>query len=193
MGQDASSRPYLDAAVDALATLRDRVASIDAIATRLEATLTAGRKIMTCGNGGSAAEAMHLAEELVGRYRRDRRPLAAICLNADSAALTCIANDWEYAEVFARQVEGLGKPGDALVVLSTSGRSQSIVRALERARARQVTTIGLLGPPGSPAETLCDLALTLDAGIPSSHAQENHIVVIHAVLQHLDSVFAKDD
>lgn len=190
MANEIKAREYIDAARSALDALDDRASVVDSIAARLAETLRAGGKIMTCGNGGSAAEAMHLAEEMIGRYRRDRRPLAAVCLNADPAALTCIANDWNYTEVFSRQLVGIGRPGDALVVLSTSGASANIVAALEAAREVGVATIGLLGPPGSRAEPLCDSALTFRAALPSSHVQELHIIVIHAVLQHLDEVFA---
>lgn len=189
MDERISTRDYIESARASLAALQTRAELVDRIGERLTEVLAGGRKIMTCGNGGSAAEAMHLAEEMVGRYRRDRRPLAAICLNADPAAITCIANDWEYAEVFARQLEGIGQPGDALVVLSTSGKSPTILRALERARSLSVVAIGLLGATGSPAEALCDAALTVDGPMPSSHVQEIHIVVIHALLQRFDAVF----
>ncbi len=189
MDEHKGSKSYLEASGRALSGLSAHAAAIDRIIDRLAETLRGGGKIMTCGNGGSAAEAMHLSEELMGRYRRDRPPLAAVCLNADAAALTCIANDWQFAEVFARQVRGLGRPGDALVVLSTSGRSPNVVRALEAARSRGVATVGLLGPPGSDAESHCDIALTVAADLPSSHVQEIHIVAIHAILHALDDSF----
>jgi D-sedoheptulose 7-phosphate isomerase len=132
---------------------------------------------------------MHLAEEMIGRYRQTRPPLAAICLSADSTALTCIANDWDYSEVFARQVDALGRAGDALIVLSTSGKSPSILRALAQARMAGLVTIGLLGPAGSPATELCDLALCVDDQTPASHIQELHLAVIHAILERLDFEF----
>lgn len=192
MHDQPSSRAYVDAAKHALGLLAERTDVVDRIAGVLIDVLRSGGKVMTCGNGGSAAEAMHLAEEMVGRYRRNRRPLAALSLNADPTAMTCIANDWDYDETFARQLEGLGRPGDVLVVLSTSGRSPSILRALERARGHDVRTIGLLGPVGSPAEALCDASLTLNEPLPSSHVQEIHIVVIHTVLEQLDQAFAAE-
>ncbi len=189
MEDRTSSREYIESARASLAALSARYEQVDRICDRLTEVLESGRKIMTCGNGGSAAEAMHLSEEMVGRYRRDRRPLAAVCLNADPAAITCIANDWEYTEVFARQLQGLGQAGDAVVVLSTSGKSPSILRALERARSLEIVTIGFLGPAGSPAEALCDAAVTVEGSMPSSHVQEMHIVVIHALLERFDAVF----
>jgi len=181
-------RDYLRSCATALTALGERAEAVAAIIDKLVALSNAGGKIMTCGNGGSAAEAMHLSEELMGRYRRTRPPIAAICLNSDPTALTCIANDWEFAEVFARQVAGIGRLGDALVVLSTSGKSPSILRALERARSDGLTTIGLLGPAGSPAESLCDLALTLPATVAASHVQEMHLVFIHLLLERFDAL-----
>jgi D-sedoheptulose 7-phosphate isomerase len=149
-------------------------------------TLASGGKVLTCGNGGSAAEALHLAEEMIGRFSRDRAPFAATCLCADPAAMTCIANDYGFEELFARQVQGLGNKGDMLVTLSTSGKSPNIVKALERAREIGLTTVGLLGKAGSPAEASCDFALTTPAE-HSSHVQEIHIVAIHLFLEHLDT------
>ncbi len=183
-------RDYLQSLSTALTAMQSSVDRVEAIIVRLLAISRAGGKIMTCGNGGSAAEAMHLAEELLGRYTRPRPPIAAICINSDPTAITCIANDWEYAEVFARQVAGIGKPGDALVALSTSGKSPSILKALEQARAGGITTIGLLGPPGSPAERLCDVALTFSPTTAASHVQELQLVFIHMLLERFDDLHA---
>jgi len=185
MGAKFSARAYMQNAAAALGALAEQADTIHRIGDRIVQILRGGGKIMTCGNGGSAAEAMHLAEELIGRYRAARRPMAAMALNADPTAMTCIANDWSFAEVFARQVEGLGRPGDGLVVLTTSGRSPNILRALEVARNAGITTIGLLGPAGSDAQALCELALLQD-GPASSHVQEGHLATIHAVLEMVD-------
>ena len=176
------------AAAAMIESLRQREDVLARVADALIGSLRGGGKILTCGNGGSAAEAMHLAEELVGRFSRHRRALPAFCLSADATALTCIANDYGYECAFSRQVEALGRPGDALVVLSTSGRSPSIVRALTAARSAGVTTIGLLGPRGSPAEPVCDLALTLD-GVPAPRVQEAHLITIHLCLERIDAAF----
>ncbi len=171
------------------ALMMQRVDVLSSVADLLISRLREERKVLTCGNGGSAAEASHLAEELVGRFRADRRALPAVCLCADAAALTCIANDWDYAEVFARQVEAHGAAGDVLIALSTSGRSPSIVRALERGRQRGLTTVGLLGSAGSPAQPLCDLSLTLD-GLSAARVQEAHLLAIHLLLEQIDAAFA---
>ncbi len=186
MSNPSDIRRSIDRHLASLETIIDAAAEIERIGEALVRTLAGGGKILTCGNGGSAAEALHLAEEMIGRFSRDRAPFAATCICADPAAMTCIANDYGFEELFARQVQGLGTRGDMLVVLSTSGKSPNIVKALERAREIGVTTVGLLGRPGSPAEAFCDLALTTSAE-HSSHVQEVHIVAIHLVLEHLDA------
>jgi len=175
----------MDQHLAALGHIVETGETIAHIIQSVQRSLENGNKLLTCGNGGSAAEALHLAEELMGRFSRDRPPMAAVCLCADPAALTCIANDYGYEEVFARQVQGIGRAGDALVALSTSGKSANILRALRQAREQGLVTIGLLGRPGSPAEELCDLALTTAAG-RSAHVQEIHLLVIHLLLEHLD-------
>ncbi|MBN2563486.1 MAG: SIS domain-containing protein [Phycisphaerae bacterium] len=179
-------RRSIDHHLASLATVAESAETIEQMAAEIQRVLSSGGKVLTCGNGGSAAEAMHLAEEMIGCFSRDREPMAAICLCADSAAMTCIANDYGYEEMFARQVEGLGRRGDVLVPLSTSGRSPNIVKALRRARDLGMTTIGLLGEAGSPAHGLCDIALTTPA-MHSSHIQEVHIVAIHLILEYLDA------
>lgn len=169
----------------AVETLAESAGVIARIAETIERALARGNKVLTCGNGGSAAEALHLSEEMVGRFSRDRAALAALCLSADPTALTCIANDFGFEAVFARQVEGLGAAGDVIVALSTSGRSANVIRALEAARQKGLTTIGLLGRPGSPAQALCDIVFTPEV-MTSAHVQELHLMVIHLVLEHLD-------
>lgn len=172
----------------AMQSVRTAIPVIDRIAERIETTLRAEGKILTCGNGGSAAEALHLSEEMIGRFSKDRPPLAAVCLASDPTAMTCISNDFGFENVFSRQVQGLGRKGDTLVALTTSGKSKNVLLALQEARSRGLTTIGLLGPPGSAAEALCDVAFTLP-GVESAHVQEAHLLVIHLVLEHLDRVF----
>jgi D-sedoheptulose 7-phosphate isomerase len=182
----ASIRASLDARVQALVGLAEATDTIERIIALITDTLRHGGKILTCGNGGSAAEALHLAEEMMGRFRRNRAPLAAICLSADPTAMTCIANDYGYEEVFARQLEGLGRKGDVLVALTTSGESPNVIRALERARQLGLTTIGMLGGTGSAAEKWCDLALICEMK-DEAHRQEAHLTVIHLILEHLDA------
>lgn len=156
-----------------------------ALTDALSASLSGGGTLFTCGNGGSAAEAMHLAEELIGRYRSDRAPLRAVCLNADPTALTCIANDFGYEQVFARQLRGLARAGDCLLVLSTSGRSPNLLRALEAARELGVHCLGLLGGEGGPALPLCHTAVSLH-GCDSAAVQEAHLMAIHIICESLE-------
>jgi len=180
-----SLRQSMEAHLASLGRIVDAADTIEHIAQAIQQALDSGKKVLTCGNGGSAAEALHLAEEMMGRFSRDRPPMAAVCLAADPAALTCIANDYGYEEVFARQVAGLGQTGDVLIALSTSGKSPNILKALQKGRELGLTNIGFLGQPGSPAEGLCDLALTTQAD-HSAHIQELHLVVIHLLLEYLD-------
>lgn len=140
--------------------------------------LKSGNTIFWCGNGGSAAESSHLAVELIGRFKNNRRPLPSISLNSDTSALTCIANDFGYDEIFARQLEGLAKSGDVLVVLSTSGKSENILRALRKAREIGVTTIALLGKGGGQAKDIADYSIVIDSN-ETARIQEIHLLLGH--------------
>jgi D-sedoheptulose 7-phosphate isomerase len=140
--------------------------------------LKQGNTIFWCGNGGSAAESSHLAVELIGRFKNNRRPLPSISLNSDTSALTCIANDFGYDEIFARQLEGLAKPGDVLVVLSTSGKSENILRALRKAKELGVTSIALLGKGGGPAANLADQTIIIESS-ETARIQEIHLLIGH--------------
>lgn len=150
------------------------------IATQCVEALRAGNKLLFAGNGGSAADAQHLAGELVGRLAYDRPGLPAISLTADTAVLTAVGNDYGYDDVFLRQVEALGVRGDVLFALSTSGRSGNVVRALRAARGRGMRTFGMTGAGGGDMAGLCDLCLR----VPSTETQkiqEGHIVLGHIV------------
>jgi D-sedoheptulose 7-phosphate isomerase len=146
----------------------------------LSAVLRAGNKIMFCGNGGSAADSQHLAAELTGRFLKDRRPLAAMALSTDSSALTCIANDYQFADVFVRQVQGLGRAGDAIVGISTSGNSENVVRAFEFARGAGIMTIGMLGRDGGLLRKLSDVAIVVPSNT-TARIQEAHILIGHTL------------
>ncbi len=126
------------------------------IADVIASALAAGNKLLLAGNGGSAADAQHIAAEIVGRYKRDRRAYAAIALTTDTSALTAIGNDYGFEQIFARQVEGLGQRGDVLLAITTSGRSPNILAALKAARQRGLVTIGFTGAKGTSMAALCD-------------------------------------
>jgi len=171
---------------DLLAQVRDNhVETFAASAEIFSTALKKGNTIFWCGNGGSAAESSHLAVELIGRFKNNRRPLPSISLNADTSALTCIANDFGYDEIFARQLEGLAKRGDVLVVLSTSGRSENILRALRKAREVGVFTIALLGKGGGPAVGLADHAIVIDS-METARIQEIHLLLGHTFCEYAE-------
>jgi D-sedoheptulose 7-phosphate isomerase len=148
-------------------------------------TLASGNKILLCGNGGSAADAQHIAAELVGRYERDRRSFPAISLTTDTSALTALSNDYGYDEVFARQVQGLAVAGDCLIAISTSGKSPSITKAAEKALNMGCTVIGLTGCSGEPLASLCDLAIVVPSD-RTARVQEAHITIGHLWCEMVD-------
>jgi D-sedoheptulose 7-phosphate isomerase len=151
----------------------------------LAGVLLGGGRLLTCGNGGSAAEAQHLSGELVGRFLHDRQPLSAIALHADTSASTAIVNDYGEHELFARQVRAHGRPGDVLISLSTSGSSQNVVAAAKAAHELGVTTWALTGPAPNPLAALCDDAITVEAQSVAT-VQEVHLVLVHALCAALD-------
>lgn len=148
-------------------------------------SLKNGNTIFWCGNGGSAAESSHLAVELIGRFKNNRRSLPSLSLNADTAAITCIANDFGYGETFARQLEGLGKKGDVLVVLSTSGNSENILKALQKAKGMGITSIALLGKGGGKAAVLSDYAIVIDSE-ETARIQEMHLLLGHTLCEYAE-------
>jgi D-sedoheptulose 7-phosphate isomerase len=158
------------------------LAGVQAFADAAHRTLTQGGLLMSCGNGGSMCDAMHFAEEWTGRFRGDRAALPAIAFS-DPSHLTCIANDFGYDEVFAREVEAYGKPGDLVVLLSTSGNSENVLRAARKAREKGVTTVGLLGKGGGALRELVDVAIVVPEATTSDRIQELHIKVLHIVIE----------
>jgi len=148
-------------------------------------SIAKGGKLLTCGNGGSAADALHLAQELVGRYQMERRGLPAICLNADVTALTCIGNDYGYDRIFARQVEALGQAGDVLVGFTTSGNSANVLAALKKASSMKMTTILLSGKDGGQAVGLCDYTILVPS-FTTARIQEVHTLILHQWLEAID-------
>ena len=156
----------------------------EGLAGRLVACIRAGGRILTCGNGGSMCDAMHFAEELSGRYRKDRRALPAQAMS-DPAHLTCAANDWGFDKVFARGVEAWGKRGDALIVFSTSGNSPNLLAAAAAAKALGMDVLGLLGGDGGPLKPLCDLSLVVPGSTPD-RIQEVHMTAVHLIVEQIE-------
>lgn len=162
---------------------------IAAVADRMVTCIQAGGKILLCGNGGSAADAQHLAAELVGRFLKDRAPLPAIALNTNNSVITAIANDYGFADVFFRQIQGIGCNKDMLIALSTSGNSQNIINALAVAREMGMTTVGLTGENGGRMRAACDQCIC----VPSSSTpriQEMHIAIGHVLCELIEHMFS---
>jgi len=165
-----------------VAEYRDR---IQRLADLFAETFRKGNKILFFGNGGSAMDASHLAAEFVGRYRRERTPLAAISLSADQAALTCIANDYDFSEVFARQVQALGNPGDVAVGISTSGNSPNVLKGLQAARAKGLVAVGWTGGTGGQLVGLADHVFIVPSTVVA-RIQETHITLGHVLCELVD-------
>ncbi|WP_456420253.1 D-sedoheptulose 7-phosphate isomerase [Methanocaldococcus infernus] len=162
----------------------------EAIEKIIEA-LERGNKILICGNGGSAADAQHFAAELVGRFKLERKGLPAIALTTDTSILTAIGNDYSFDNIFERQVEALGKEGDVLIGISTSGNSENVIRAVKKAKELNIYTIGLLGKGGGKLKDLVDLALI----VPSNNTpriQECHVTIYHVICEEVEKRLFSD-
>ena len=167
------------------------LAAARTIAAAIIAALRAGNKLLIVGNGGSAGDAQHIAAEIVGRYKQDRPGYAAIALTTDTSALTAIANDYGFEQVFARQVEGLGVRGDVLLALSTSGRSPNILAALKTARARGLVTVGFTGATGAPMGTDCDHLLIAPSD-DTPVVQQIHLAIGHGICDEIEQTMMRE-
>jgi D-sedoheptulose 7-phosphate isomerase len=176
---------HLDQVYPAVEALRREAGHLADWGTELASRLMAGQRLLAAGNGGSAAEAQHLTAELVGRFDGEREPFSAISLHADTSAVTAIANDYGYDQLFARQVLGHGRAGDVLVLMSTSGRSANLLRAAEAARSIGVATWALTGPAPNPLADACDDYVAIEA--PSANVQECHLIGLHALCRAFDA------
>ena len=168
--------------VQAVAEAQPSLESLDHCALLIADVLMAGNKVLAAGNGGSASDALHLCEELTGRYKNDRRALPAICLSADGTALTCIGNDYGFDQVFARQVEALGAPGDVLVLFTSSGNSANLLHALEMARRRDLQIVVLNGRGGGKLKGQADAEWIVPSAI-GARVQELHTWALHVILE----------
>lgn len=182
-------RAHLDNVLPALESLRSQSGRLAAWGVELAQRLLRGQRLLAAGNGGSAAEAQHLTAELVGRFDTERVPFSAISLHAESSAVTAIANDYGYDDVFARQVRAHGRSGDVLMLLSTSGKSPNLLRAAEAASRLNVTTWALTGAGPNPLSDACDDAVMIDA--LNANAQEGHLIALHAVCRAFDLEVAR--
>jgi len=143
-------------------------------------SLQMGGKLMLCGNGGSAADSQHLAAEFTGRFIKDRPPIAAVALSTDTSALTCIGNDYSFNDIFSRQIQALGKAGDCLIAISTSGNSGNVLSAVAAAKSLGISTIGLLGRDGGKLKAQCDVSIVVPSQV-TARIQEAHILIGHSL------------
>ncbi|MDH3528915.1 MAG: D-sedoheptulose 7-phosphate isomerase [Acidobacteriota bacterium] len=164
--------------------------AIDESADLIADAVTAGKKVLICGNGGSAADAQHIAAELVGRYETERKALPAIALTTDTSALTAVSNDYGFERIFARQVEAHASAGDVLIAISTSGNSPNVLAAVMKARELDCKTIGLTGKDGRKLAALCDACVLVPSG-RTSRIQEAHITIGHIWCQIVDHRIAE--
>ncbi len=191
--ETAYAKEHLSASRDAFAKAAEDgafLASIDKITDAVAGALSSGGKVLLCGNGGSAADAQHIAAELVGRYEAERAALAAIALTTDTSALTAIGNDYGFDHVFERQVLALGKRGDVLIAISTSGKSRNILKALGAAKALGLVTVGFGGAKDGPMVQQCDLMLRAPSD-KTPIIQQVHITAAHVVCGLVERRLAK--
>ena len=176
----------LDDHVEVGARARDLLPGVAAVAAAMRRTFTAGGRAYTMGNGGSAADAQHLTGELIGHYRRDRRPLPVVTLSTDTTVLTCIANDYDFSETFSRQIEALARPEDVVIAFTTSGNSANVVNALRAARDAGATTVLFGGGSGGLALEYADHSL-LAPSTETARIQEVHTLMLHLISEELDA------
>jgi D-sedoheptulose 7-phosphate isomerase len=165
--------------------IEELLPEVDEVARRLIAVYERGGRLLTFGNGGSAADAQHLAAELVGRYDSERRPLAAVALSTDPSVVTCIANDFSFEDLFARQVHALAQPGDMAIGFTTSGRSENVVRGLAAAREVGATSVVFAGGAGAPATDHADHVILVPSST-TARVQEMHLLLLHLVIEQVD-------
>ena len=187
MDWDAFAEGHLDAAHEVLTTLR---APIEAVAAGMAERLHQGNKVMVCGNGGSAADAQHFAAELVNRFQRERKPYAGLALTTDSSVLTSIGNDYDFSQAFSKQVQALGRPGDVLLAISTSGNAANVCRAAEVAKAVGIWTVALCGGKGGKLAKLADETICVASTGVTARIQEGHAMIVHALCQLIEEKLA---
>jgi len=178
--------------IDDLKRLLDglKFKNVEQVALLIVSSIRSGGKLMVCGNGGSAADAQHMVAEFVNRFLKERKPLPAISLTTDTSNLTSIANDYSFDYVFSKQVEAIGKSGDVLMGISTSGNSKNVLNAIEAARRLGIKTVGLLGRDGGVIKRVCDIALIVPSD-STPRIQEVHGFIIHAVCQMVEDEFTR--
>ena len=171
-------KDYLDEHISVMLKVKNLENDITTISKICSDSISNNKKIMFCGNGGSAADSQHLAAEFTGRFTKDRKPLNSVALTTDTSALTCIANDYSFDEVFSRQLNAIGNDGDVLICISTSGNSKNILNAAQAAKQKNITSIGFLGKDGGKLKNLCDYNIIVPSST-TARIQEAHIFLGH--------------
>jgi D-sedoheptulose 7-phosphate isomerase len=180
---------YLNRTLIAINSIRSVKSQFDQACEICIAAIRNGNKVIFCGNGGSAADSQHLAAELMGRFLKDRDPMAALALTVDTSAITAIGNDYGYEHIFSRQLRGIGRPGDVLVGISTSGNSKNVVNAFEVAQTMGIKTVAMTGKNGG-AMSSCDVLLNVDSTM-TNHIQEAHITMGHMLCACIEEELCK--
>lgn len=183
MNWDAIAADYLAVANQIFSEL---AGDIDAVADVITDRIRNGGKLLICGNGGSAADAQHIAGEFINRFLKERRPYAAIALTTDTSVLTAIGNDYSFDEVFEKQVQGLGQPGDVLLCISTSGNSANLLRAVAAARELGILTLAMTGGSGGKLAPACDRVLSVSCTASTPRIQEGHHLIFHALCERIE-------
>ena len=186
MSEFPQLRDAIEAASQTFRALSSLEQEMAQAADVIDQSLRAGKKLLVCGNGGSATDASHFATELVVRFTKDRRALPAICLTSDTGILTAAGNDYGFDEIFARQVAAFGEPGDLLICLTTSGKSRNVIRALEEAKARKLRTIAFLGREGGSSNGIADIDLLVRSN-STARVQEAHQLLLHVLCETIES------
>ena len=187
---DRIQRQFTDSADTKRTAMATMAAPIESATRRMTACLRAGGKVMACGNGGSAADSQHFAAELLNRFEKERPPLAAVALTTDTSTLTSIANDYRYEDVFAKQIKALGKPGDVLLAISTSGNSLNVIEAIHTAHAKGICVVALTGKQGGKIAALLssdDIHLCVPTD-RTARIQEVHLLAIHCLCDGIDAL-----
>jgi len=184
--KEAINKAFEESVQAKQAFLRDNVEALTQAIDTLVAAFKRGNKLLLFGNGGSAADAQHIAAEFVNRFRIERPPLPAIALTTDSSALTSIANDYDYSQVFAKQVMALGKAGDIALAISTSGNAANVLAAIQACKKLKITTIGLTGGSGGKMAGQVDHFLCVSAAMNTARIQEAHILICHVICELVD-------
>jgi D-sedoheptulose 7-phosphate isomerase len=185
--RDAIIKAFEESVQAKQAFLRDHLDVLMQVVNAVADCFRKGHKLLLFGNGGSAADAQHIAAEFVNRFRIERPPLPAIALTTDTSALTSIANDYDYAEVFAKQVRALGKPGDLAIAISTSGNAANVLAAIDTCKTLRIATVGLTGGNGGKMNGRVDYLLRVSQGLNTARIQETHILIGHVICEMVDN------